>query len=164
MPSCPDTSWFRQLLWAPGGMVGMVWGVCPSALPAKRGGEESVLQPSPSPLHPPSALHKNLWYPGTPWFVCCLCCLVATAKHRFWPGEGDQLLTQNKNFLLLPDPYKLSWWNQSVPIDHKFPTDPGCLSQVGVAFLACFCPLHSGLWALGAAQGELAVFEIPRLW
>lgn len=67
-----------------------------------------TLPPAPCLLQPPSALGKILWYP-----MCArLCCLSGQIPFLAWGGIAascPQRCGHHKKFLLLPDPYRLSW-------------------------------------------------------
>lgn len=139
-----------------GNPSGPLWGwcwalphTCPSALPAKRGGD--VLQPSPSLLQPLSALCTNLWHPK----CAHPCCPVATAKHplatALWATQESPLISRCIQAFLVK-----SLSAHCPQVSYR----PRVRGSVWFAFLVCVFLL----WALGTAQGELAVFGIPCLW
>lgn len=155
MSSFPDTSCFRPLLWdiplrAGGDGVECSPLPCMSLSPPSRERRQdcaAALSMPPAPtLCPP---HKPLVPHLCPSLLSWNCSQTPLLAWGGVAASHPQRCGHHKKFLLLPDPYRLSWWNQSVPTDHKFPTDPECLAQVGFAFLACVVLL----WALASGNG-----------
>lgn len=130
------------------------WGWCGVCVPLPSLQSEAVRRARCSPLHPPCT-HPLPFAKtsGTPCVVCCLCCLVATAKHPFRPGEGEQLLahsTVGSTRISSCFQIHISFPGEinQCPLTTSFLQTQGACLRWGLHFWLAFahCTLGYGLW------------------